>query len=57
MNGHGTVEDDLRRLAKRAWDAGKVDLAIELEATAYRCLGLDLNAEREARLGQVMAGR
>ncbi len=51
-----TIEDDLRRLARRAWDAQKVDLAIELEATAYRCFGLDLNAEREAKLSAAGCG-
>jgi hypothetical protein len=50
MTKHASIEDDFRRLTRRAWDSGNVKLAIELEATAYRCLGLNLNAEREARL-------
>lgn len=45
-------ETAMRWLTAQAWSAGETDLAIELEATAYRCLGLNLDAERRARLAR-----
>jgi hypothetical protein len=46
--------EDLRRLSQRAWRANKAQLAIELEAVAFRCCGVNLNAEREARIERAL---
>ena len=46
------IEIKLRELVNLAWRSGDSRLAMELEATAYRCLGINLNAEREEALAK-----
>ena len=48
-----TLADDLRRLSQRAWGANHIQLAIELEATAFRCFGINIDAERRAHLERI----
>lgn len=47
--------DELRRLSQRAWGANEAQLAIELEAVAFRCCGVNLDAERRQRLDAIHA--
>ena len=49
--------EHLRRLSQRAWRANDVQLAIELEAVAFRCCGVSFQAERQAHLDGIQQRR